>query len=153
MMLFSVFLLMSFIAVMVLTLLSSLNAWVQVNHAMSNVHHDFYRLEAVGEHLILANNQHACAAGCITNDVNKKSAVYYYTWQDAGEFPSICLQMGEKYYTSHHWILTLYSAHTPERRLILRAATLGAVRHTNTGCASTIARGILTWRYMRTPEA
>ncbi len=151
MILFTTVMMISLIAIMVLALMKSLIGMRQINAAITTVHQDLFHLEAVAQVIVAGVDiQHLCQAVC---HIDYQKARYDYSVQDAGEFACLVLQVGAQYYASHHAELEVYAADNPSRRLHVHFVVLAGVSDCAAERHELPAKGILTWRYMRTADA
>ena len=152
------------ITMLVLTLMHSVFLYFKISNQVVRRHEILYQLEAVAHKLAAANNELTpsdCILtetdpnqmidmllhnnGCSLTDTNRQ---YYYLLDDLGLYPCLQILLGNKVYSSHHWLISVATPPPQQTILQLRVAKPFREMACDLFEERRISNGVISWRYL-----
>lgn len=148
MILFTTLMMISWVALMVLSGMRAVLLWESVNSRVHTSHQAFYALDLAAHAWVDGASEHAlqrCARPC---QLTYEGEVYQYEASNLGVFPCLTIQVGEIVKASHHWQVRFWRKETPQKIIEIRLAMPGARRVCRLPINDVIRQGVISWRYV-----
>lgn len=145
------------LTLLVLSLMQGVLLYVKGSNQFIANHQTIHQMEVIAGKLDLINN--ACVVknkspnqlvellvnhqGCTVTDETRQ---YEYIIGDLGLCPCLQMQLAEKWYGSHHWLVTLATVQPPNTILQLRIARLAQTTLCELPVNHVIQPGVMSWR-------
>ena len=152
------------LAMLVLSLMQAVFLYLKLGNQLAAKHRALYQLEAVANKFVLMKHGRL-SSDCIMTETDPNQMVdlllhnqgcslinnnrqYYYLIDNLGPYPCLQMKVGERIYSSHHWLISVATAAPNQVILQIRVAKPIRAIDCEHKDAHLINGGVISWRHL-----